>query len=490
MNSDPVAFPRPRSRLPQPAIRMLLLNLNTSEQPYPVYPLGLAYLEGALRTAGHTTRVWDGLTGGESLEEAVAAFAPHLIGLSMRNVDNVQYHSPRSFVPEVVDCGRRLRACTEAPLVLGGSAFSVFPHELFELTGVEYGIQGEGEEILLRLIGALQTGAPLDDIAGLHFRSAAGVSQGRPPQPDDVVFTVEPQHDPALLRTYVARGGLPGVQTQRGCPLRCCYCTYPLIEGRRSRFRSSDAVVAEMRQLAALGVNYAFIVDSVFNTHAEHVQRICAALVDAKLDLQWGCFLRPAGATRELLALMQRAGLRHVEFGSDSFSDPVLQAYGKSFTFAEVRQASENAHALGLNFSHFLIFGGPGETVATVEETIERACHLPGAQYFATIGMRIYPETPLWRQLAPECRGETAADYLPEPRFFLAPSFTVQGLLDRLECVRRVQHNWIIGDPPPVFSEIISKLRRRGVRGPAWEYIELLQRLGPGAVPPTPARGG
>jgi len=97
------------SPAPAPA-RVLLLNLNGYDQPYPVYPLGLAYLDGALREAGHLTRIWDGRMSAESPEEAIETFQPDIVGLSMRNIDNVQYHNPRSFVQEVVEyCGNRLR---------------------------------------------------------------------------------------------------------------------------------------------------------------------------------------------------------------------------------------------------------------------------------------------------------------------------------------------------------------------------------------------
>lgn len=466
-----------RHSLPPTANRILLVNLNSYDQPYPVYPLGVAYIDGALRKAGHVTRIWDGRMNAESLETAIAEFVPHLVGVSMRNVDNVQYHNPRSFVHEAVECAQRVRAATDAPLVLGGSAFSVFPKDLYELTGVDYGIQGEGETTLLRLIDALQTGKPLDDINGLYRRGPAGETRWLPTHPNDVVFTAEPHHDPALLKAYIDQGSLPGIQTQRGCPLRCTYCTYPLIEGKRSRYRSGEDVAEEMRRLAALGVKYTFIVDSVFNTRPDHVAEVCEALIRARTDVQWECFLRPRNATRELLSLMQRAGLRHVEFGSDSFSDPVLKSYAKSFTYDEIRRASEDAYALGLHYSHFIIFGGPGETPDTFEETLSRALSLPGAYYFATIGMRIYPDTPLWRQLNPEKNGETAADYLQQPRFYLAPGFTVNGLYERLNTVRHEHPNWVVGDPPPAFMATVEKLRRRGVRGPAWEYIELLQRF-------------
>lgn len=481
------------------SVRMLLVNQNTYDQPYPVYPLGLAYLDGALREAGHQTRVWDSRTAPGPVEAMVAEFQPDVVGVSMRNVDNVQYHNPRSFVQETVDVCRRLRAVTTAPLVLGGSAFSVFPRELFELTGVDFGIQGEGERTLLALLASLHAGRPLDGIPGLYHRAADGSPRWLSTSPNDVAFTSEPHHDRELLEAYVKGGSLPGIQTQRGCPLRCTYCTYPLIEGKRSRYRTGAQVVAEMKRMLELGVRYTFIVDSVFNTRPDHVARICEALIDAKLPMEWECFLRPRNATKELLALMQRAGLRHVEFGSDSFSDPVLKSYAKSFTFDEIRQASESAYTLGLHYSHFIIFGGPGETPETVEETLARAQTLPGAYYFATIGMRVYPDTPLWRLLAPEKNGETPADYLPQPRFHLAPGFTVENLYTRLAEVKKTHHNWIVGDPPPAFLTTISKLRDRGLRGPMWEYIELLQRfeqktadpaIGPAVLPTAAIAAG
>ena len=457
--------------------RVLLANLNGYDQPYPVYPLGIAYLDGGLRAAGFQTGVWDAHVSGTPIESAIASFSPDYIALSLRNVDNVQYHNPRSFIGELLESCIRVRKATGACVILGGSGFSVFPREIFEIASVDYGIQGEGEVALVQLIQAIEAGGDLGSVSGLVHRGIGGATIVNPCSARDTAFSAEPEHDPALMRAYVARGSLPGVQTQRGCPLRCCYCTYPLIEGKRSRYRTGADIVTEMRKLIDMGVNSTFIVDSVFNTRADHVVQVCEALVAAKLDMEWQCFLRPRNVTRDLLLLMREAGLRHVEFGSDSFSDPVLRRYGKSFTFDEIRQASLHANELGIQYSHFLIFGGPGETPDSVEETLSRAQSLPGAFFFATLGMRIYPDTPLWRELAPETRGERAADYVLEPRFHLEPPFTVSGLHGRLQELRRTCHNWVVGDPPPEFQETMGKLRAKGVRGPMWEYIETLQRF-------------
>ena len=96
--------------------------------------------------------------------------------------------------------------------------------------------------------------------------------------------------------------------------------------------------------------------------------------------------------------------------------------------------------------------------------------------------MRIYPGTPLWRTVAPEQAGETLADYLEKPRFYIERPLTMESLYHRLELVKQTMPNWALGDPPPEFMETLVKLRRRGIRANMWEYVELLQRLNLGAL--------
>lgn len=480
-NPPPPASP---SASPAPAQkpRVLLVNLNTYTQPYPVYPLGLAYIDGALREAGYETALWDSRAHGGGVAEFAARFQPDFVGLSLRNIDNAQSHNPLSFVRDLASCCDALRKVTRAPLIAGGSALSLFPRELLQLTGADYGVQGEGESGIVALLENLRENKndphAAQHIPGLAWHDENHAVHCNPCAARQPGFTAEPAHDPAVLGAYVSSGALIGVQTQRGCPLKCCYCAYPKIEGRRSRFRSGAEVAEEMARLRSLGVRYTFIVDSVFNTREEHIADVCEALIKANLGMEWECFLRPRGITRDQLALMQRAGMRHIEFGSDSFSDPVLKAYGKSFTYADILQASRDAGALGLKYGHFLIFGGPGETPESVEETLRRANEIPDAYYFATIGMRIYPGTPLWEKAGPSATGEPVESFLATPRFHIEPPLTVQSLYDRLQAFRQNAHNWVVGDPPPAFIVTMEKLRRRGIHGPLWEYIEVLQRYG------------
>jgi radical SAM superfamily enzyme YgiQ (UPF0313 family) len=264
-------------------------------------------------------------------------------------------------------------------------------------------------------------------------------------------------------------------QTQRGCPFHCAYCTYPLIEGSACRRRNPEAVVEEFSSLAGRGAHYVFLVDSVFNIVPDHVVQVCEALIRKKNRLKWGCFLRPQGLNPDLMRLMARAGLAHVEFGSDSFCDEVLAAFDKRLTFADILAASEAAAAAHVEFCHFLICGGPGETEATLETTFANSQRLPGGVVMAMAGVRIYPGTTLARQVVPEATAET----LLSPRYHVAPGLDPDTVFRRLEAFSRRAPNWIVGDPPPAYLHMAARLRERGVIGPLWSYFAMMQRLAP-----------
>ena len=303
-----------------------------------------------------------------------------------------------------------------------------------------------------------------------------------PPQPAPVTQPLaEADRPAALVEHYVRTSGMLNLQTQRGCAHTCCYCTYPLIEGRRHRRRPPELIAEEMVQLKERGVNYVFIVDSIFNSSPAHVAETCDALLRRGVAMRWGCFLRPAGLTAELMKLMARAGLAHAEFGSDSLCDPVLEAYGKRFCFDEVAQSSEFAREAGVDACHFLICGGPGETEATLETSFQNSLRLPNPIIMAVVGMRIYPGTELQKRAMAEEVITPDTDLLP-PVYYLAPGLTEEGVFARLREFAKRSAGWIPGDPGPSYASLVQRLRRRGVAGPLWSYFAMLQRI----MPPAP----
>ena len=280
------------------------------------------------------------------------------------------------------------------------------------------------------------------------------------------------------MKHYLQTSGMLNLQTQRGCSLDCCFCTYPIIEGRHHRLRSAEAVAAEMQELSRMGARYLFIVDAVFNSSPEHVQNICESILRAGVKMRWGCFLRPSGLSPQLMKLMARAGLTHVEFGSESFSDTVLAAYGKKLRFEDVLRSSEMAHAENLDYCHFLICGGPGETNETLQESFRNSKRLKNPVMMAVVGMRVYPGTPLfYRAIKEGCISEKTD--LLTPTYYLAPGLTSEGLFEQLNTFTQESPGWLPGDANPAYASLVNQLRKRGVMGPLWGYFAMTQRIWP-----------
>lgn len=465
--------------------RVLLLSINRYDFPYPVYPLGLAQVAGALRQGGHEVRLIDFNLGVPDLAKIVPDFRPDLIGVSLRNIDDALIQRRETFFEELEELCRALQRLTAAPVVLGGSGFSIFPEVLLERSGADFGVLGEGEGPLLELLDALERGVEPNEVSGLVRREGGGivVAPRRLLTAPEAIGMAEDSE--GIGGFYLERSSMLNLQTQRGCALRCCYCTYPLLEGRKFRRRPGEAVAEELAGMAARGVRYVFVVDSVFNTSPQHVAEVCEAILRRGVEIHWCCFLRPKGLTLELVKLMGRAGLRHVEFGSDSLCDEVLDAYGKQLTFEDIRQSSEWVHAAGIDYAHFLICGGPGETMSTLETTLDNSRLLPQATYMARVGMRVYPGTPLHERFLRE-RGDQPASSFLYPVYYLAEGLKEQAVFDRVHAAIREMPNWIVDDPPPAYFKMAERLRSRGVVGPLWAYLSMLQRLG-GGLPGAPA---
>ncbi len=450
-------------------MRVLLVSANREHQPQPVFPIGISYVARALES-DHDVRLADVLVDGlDGLAIAIADFAPELVGLSLRNVDDTRPggHTQVAGYREVATA---IRQATDAPLVLGGSAYTLFPERYLAELGADYGIAGEGEHMRL-LVDALAEGRDPDSacdgagIPGLH----------RPGRP---AFPITHWHGPVghaqaaerLLNEYRTTGGMLNVQTKRGCSMRCCYCTYPAIEGRRLRNHPSDGLVDEVERLVSAGARYLFFVDSVFNLDLEHTARMAEEMIRRDILVSWAGYFAPNRLTPDYAKLLRRAGLTHAEFGTESLSDPVLKAYGKPFSVDDVLAAHDALGQAGVHRAHFLIIAGPGETQATVEETIAVSRTLPESVFFPFVTMRIYPGTPLQRRAVAE--GVIAPDDpLFEPVFYRSKDVPVEWLAERMRQEGEARINWVLDESLDRMAGLVARMHARGHLGPLWEML-------------------
>ena len=145
-------------------MKILLISVNREKMPFPVFPLGLAYIAKVLREDGHPIEVVDLCFSKEvsdDLKSTLHRFQPNLIGISLRNLDNLTYPTSLSYLKGVEEVIEICRQFTSSRLVIGGSGYSLAPKELLQHLDVDFGIVGEGEEIFLQLVRSLEKGDPV-----------------------------------------------------------------------------------------------------------------------------------------------------------------------------------------------------------------------------------------------------------------------------------------------------------------------------------------
>lgn len=457
-------------------MRILLVSANRERIPDPIFPLGLAYVAAAASAAGHEVAVADlcfGRRPFRDLARQVAAFAPEVVGVSIRNVDNAAYPLTVDYLEHHRRVVATLRAATAAPVVLGGSAFSILPHAYLQALGGDWGIVGEGEATFVALLAALEAG---HDPAAIPGVVAPGVGHSLQPasdlpRPRAWWQGPRPARGRFDYRRYVRRGGMGNLQTKRGCVFRCEYCTYPLLEGNRFRPRPAVDVVDEIAELLRdFGPHPLFFVDAILNSPPGHLEGICEEVVRRRLRLRWSCYATPVALGREQARLMARAGCEGVELGSDAVDDGQLGRLGKSFDAAAVHAANGHCLDAGLRVCHTVIFGAPGESEASVRATCTALRAMRPTAVVAMVGVRLYPGTPITRELA-------AAGRLPADAAGLTPTFYVEpAVADFVPPYLRRQAveagNWVLpGLVPPLLPASQRLFRALGVAGPLWRLL-------------------
>jgi radical SAM superfamily enzyme YgiQ (UPF0313 family) len=447
-------------------MKVLLISANTLRIPYPVYPLGLDYVAGCLESR-YQTKVIDlnDFPGPESLETMIGDFSPDIVGVSIRNIDNTDVINCRSFLPEYQGLINQIRKKSRAKIVLGGSGFTIFPVEFMQALDADYGIVGEGERLAL-FLDALEKNEDVQKIPGVLTK-----------EKKEMVY--EPYHgainrnfDPANPHTnfYLAYGGMLNLQTKRGCPFHCSYCTYPHIEGGNMRFYEPREIAKIARELQDAGAKYIFITDSAFNASYDHSLQVAQAFIEARISIPWGGFFVPNVPSADYYKRLAEAGLTHVEFGTESLSGPVLNNLHKPFNPEDVFIAHQAALDAGLHVAHYFLLGGPGENRETLHATLKGIDKLEKAVFFFFCGVRIYPHTALYDVAVREGQIRAGENILP-PVFYRSPGINVEEIMKMVEVHANGRLNWMIGAGEAKATRILPKLYRRGFTGPLWEYL-------------------
>jgi len=187
------------------------------------------------------------------------------------------------------------------------------------------------------------------------------------------------------------------------------------------RQRSPAAVVRWLKDLRQCGFRDFYFVDNTFNIPLEYAKELCGQVIAAELGIDWWAIIYPKWVDPELVELMARAGCTQVSLGFESGSEPVLRQLNKQFNCAEVAAIAAMFRDAGIKRNGFLLLGAPGETRDSVEESLAFADGMNLDALKVTVGLRIYPQTPLARMAVADGVISPDDDLL-FPRFYLTPT--------------------------------------------------------------------
>lgn len=417
--------------------KILIISTNREFAPQPVAPIGAAWVAESLTQAGFMVKLLD-LSFEKDPVGRVASeikqFQPGGVGLSVRNVDNGDFLSPRSFLPglkEITDC---VKANTDARIVLGGSGVSVMPLQILNYVGLDYAIMGEGEESAVLFFRA-KTEEDACKAPGVVCRKQTmpGFERTSWLANPDLVRTR--LHRWVDVKRYLRYEPVLPVQGKRGCANRCIYCTYNRIEGRSYRLRE-PAVVAE--EISSTMMNTSArtfeFVDSIFNQPEGYMEALLEEIIRWRLNAKFHvASISPKGLTKDQVKLMERAGIKAVGITPEAASDTTLNSLRKGFSQEDVYRAADLLAGSNIKALWCFLLGGPDEDKKSLTETMKfiNTKIPPKDKAFITIGVRVYPHTGM-HELALRENVVDPYDDLLMPTFYFTPNMSPNDARDTL----------------------------------------------------------
>ncbi len=266
-------------------------------------------------------------------------------------------------------------------VVMGGVHVTVCPDEAQR--HADSVVVGEAEPIWAELIEDFRRGElqPRYHSAQLH----------------DMTGYVVPRRDLLRYENYLFPSTL---ETGRGCPFDCEFCSVSRTAGRGYRFRPTENV---LRDVDSLRNRWVFFVDDIINGHRQHALELFRALKGKGL-LWAGQATVLIARDEELLEAAVEAGCRGLFIGFETFSSPNLKKLGKPDNWRErFFQSCEALHKKKVSIWGGFVFGLDTDTPECLYETVKLAAEA-GLEFAQFSRLTPLPGTAQWRQFEAEDR--------------------------------------------------------------------------------------
>jgi radical SAM superfamily enzyme YgiQ (UPF0313 family) len=335
---------------------------------------GLAYLAAALKES-FPLRVLDlnniplDLCGGPNpampvqdaerkIRAAAEEFRPDVVGVSVKtSTAGISGHIVefiKSGMPKIIT-------------LAGGPHITLDGRKFIAEHKVDFGVIGEGEDIALRLLKALEGEGRAEEIDGALYWQDGRLGENPPPPlrrnldalpfPDFSAFSSVMENRGRIIEYPLL--------SSRGCPCDCSFCTMPSLMGRTWRSHTPERVVAELKEAGQkYGCTRFTVVDDNFTLNTGRAERICDLLVAENIRLPWNSQngIRADHISPNLAAKMKRSGCTHVWIGVESADEDVFRHIKKGETLDNIREGIRALKQARIRVGGFFIVGLPLST--------------------------------------------------------------------------------------------------------------------------------
>ena len=340
---------------------------------YPQPPMGLALIAAILEGKGYQVSIVDANALGLKPEDVVS----HVV-----DADVVGLTAMTPTVSSAIKVAREIKdARQEVPIVLGGAHASILPEETLTASPeIDIIIRGEGEEIIVELLSALEYKQPLSEIQGISYRGDGQVLsnpvRSRNVDLDSLPFLAYHLLPYQRYKPHPPHGRafpFAAIITSRGCPYKCSYCSKPIF-GNNFRAQTSERVVDEIAYYKErFGIKEFAFYDDVFTLDKKRAHAIADEIIKKELKIHWTCETRVNLVDKELLRRIKQAGCYFIAYGIESGSPEILKALDKDITLEQAAEAVRLSREVGLQTIGYFMVGSPGESPETIRQTIQFA---------------------------------------------------------------------------------------------------------------------
>jgi len=364
--------------------------------------MGLLFLAGMIREHSGIPTIHDAYARRMTLEQTIKEVLgtdPDVIGVTCMTPS---YPGAKMFIQQIKKISPKI------PVVLGGPHITALGEEVMEdITELDFGVLREGEITIVELLEKISNNGDLSKVDGILYRSGAGIVRTKErafidnldvlPFPAwDLLPSLTEHYRMSIIGTKGSRATT--LLTSRGCPGRCAFCDVGGV-GRRIRGFSAEYVLKMIEILINdYGINDFLVYDDNFLSLKSRAKQICEEIIRKRWNIHWSCEARVDMVDPETLTLMKKAGCWQIEYGIESGSQKMLDLMRKKITLEQVEKALRWTKEAGIETRGNFIFGFPGETKETLEETIRFALKID-LDYFQQTFMTPYPGSAVYSEI-------------------------------------------------------------------------------------------